>query len=932
MDAGRAPTFLDGAPHPDDPGIGRLFWAIRDAVVVVDAATRRIVLWNPAATALLGYGADEAIGRSLDAIVPEAMRPACRAGMRRYAETGHGPLVDANSTIELPALRKDGRQLAVELSLSPLDDDRQPGRFVLALLRDVGERRRFEAERLRVLSLALAATDTGVVVTDPTQPGNPIVEANPAFEHITGYRRDEVLGRNPRFMQGPGTDPAAVARLREAIAAGRDVSETLLNCRKDGSPFWVELRIAPLRDEDGRPIRFVGAIADVTARVRAERERAAERSLLDALFAHLPDAVYVKDTDTRFVRLNPATERELGVSDPAQAIGRTDADFFPAALVPAFREDDERVMRTGEALINRLEAQTEGADARWVLASKAPLRDADGTVTGLVGINRDVTDMVRAEDEREAALAAAEAANRDTLDVLARITDGFFALDREWRFTYLNDAAEHLLHCRREDVLGEVVWDAFAPAVDTPVFAAYRRAMDENVPTVTELFYPPLDTWFEARAYPASTGLSVFFRDVGDRKRAEAALRRYAERLEAIVSTQTAVATSTTDPEAVMRLVTERAQALVGADGAVVEVIEGDELAHRAASGEALRYLGTRTPLVGGLSGACALAGTVLRTDDAVIDPRVDRVLAHKVGARSMVVVPLYDHGRVVAVLKVTAARPHAFDEEDERALQLIAGTVGAALAHAEAFAAMREARDLAEEANRTKSQFLSTVSHELRTPLNAILGYAHLLLDGMSGHLTDGQATDIRHVADGAERLRVLIDDLLDLSRIESGRMELDVTPVDIAAVLEAVRADIAPLAEAKGLALTVAVAPGLPVLRGDRMRIHQILLNLAGNAVKFTESGRVALSARAEAETIAIAVADTGIGIAAEALAGIFDEFRQADSSTTRRYGGTGLGLAIARRLAEMHGGSIGVESVQGVGSTFSVRLPIADGAGHA
>jgi signal transduction histidine kinase len=211
-----------------------------------------------------------------------------------------------------------------------------------------------------------------------------------------------------------------------------------------------------------------------------------------------------------------------------------------------------------------------------------------------------------------------------------------------------------------------------------------------------------------------------------------------------------------------------------------------------------------------------------------------------------------------------------------------------------------------------------------LRTPMNAIIGYAHLLLDGLSGDLTEQQTGDIDQIARSADRLLALIDDLLDISKIEAGRMELAPVLLDVRELLTHVRDELAPAAAAKGLAFAIEGPEALPKIEADPIRLQQILRNLAGNAVKFTERGRVTIRLEIDEERLSIAVADTGIGIAPEALAFIFDEFRQADGSTTRRFGGTGLGLAIARKLARLHGGDITVESTPNLGSTFTLVLP--------
>ena len=242
----------------------------------------------------------------------------------------------------------------------------------------------------------------------------------------------------------------------------------------------------------------------------------------------------------------------------------------------------------------------------------------------------------------------------------------------------------------------------------------------------------------------------------------------------------------------------------------------------------------------------------------------------------------------------------------------------------------LRQAKEVAENASRLKSSFLSTVSHELRTPMTSIKGYVELLLDGEVGDLTTDQRTFLEVVRANTDRLARLVNDVLDLSKIEAGRLDLSPETIDLAAIVEQVRAELAPQAVAKGLLLAVEIPAGLPPLEADPARLHQILLNLAANAIKFTAEGRVAITARVGRNGVDVAVADTGIGIEPEALAFVFDEFRQADDGISRRFGGTGLGLSISHKLAELHGGTITAASVPGAGSTFTLTLPVVASTG--
>jgi signal transduction histidine kinase len=234
-------------------------------------------------------------------------------------------------------------------------------------------------------------------------------------------------------------------------------------------------------------------------------------------------------------------------------------------------------------------------------------------------------------------------------------------------------------------------------------------------------------------------------------------------------------------------------------------------------------------------------------------------------------------------------------------------------------------AKEAAETANRTKSLFLANMSHELRTPLNAILGYTELILDNIYGDMPDKMRAVLERVQSNGKHLLGLINDVLDLSKIEAGQLTLSLTDYSLSDLVHTVVVAVESLATEKDLALNVEVAPDLPIGRGDERRLAQVLLNLVGNAIKFTDRGSVSIKASAADGTFTVAVRDTGPGISADHQLKIFEEFAQADTSSTRKKGGTGLGLSIAMRIIEVHHGRIWVESVLGEGATFSFTVPV-------
>lgn len=241
----------------------------------------------------------------------------------------------------------------------------------------------------------------------------------------------------------------------------------------------------------------------------------------------------------------------------------------------------------------------------------------------------------------------------------------------------------------------------------------------------------------------------------------------------------------------------------------------------------------------------------------------------------------------------------------------------------------LREANQEIREADRLKSEFVATISHELRTPLNTIIGFAKFMLNGGAGPLTDMQRTDLSAIFSSGQHLLDLVNDILDLSKIEAGEVTLKKEPLDFHEITVGIMSSAIALVEDKPIELKEDIAPGLPPIFADRQRVRQIILNLVSNAVKFTETGHVVLEAKLIAENgkpyILCAVEDTGIGIREEDIPTVFEAFRQVDSSSSRRAQGTGLGLPISRRLVEMHGGRMWLKSEEGIGSTFYFTLPL-------
>ncbi len=400
---------------------------------------------------------------------------------------------------------------------------------------------------------------------------------------------------------------------------------------------------------------------------------------------------------------------------------------------------------------------------------------------------------------------------------------------------------------------------------------------------------------------------------------------------------------STLDIETVLDTIVSRAGELAGADGcSIYEYDRATEEFHVRATHnlepalvEAIRAL----PLHKGegLMGRAAELREPIQIHD-IAQPGAyqsrQRDLLIRAGYRALLSVPLLREDEIVGSLSVNRKVPGEFPPDVVNLLKTFATQSVLAIENARLFREIEDKGRQLEVASQHKSQFLANMSHELRTPLNAIIGVAEMLLEDAQAADQPDQIEPLERVVRAGRHLLALINDILDLSKIEAGRMELQLEPFAIGPLVQDVATTIRPIATKSGNEVVVDCPADIGTMHADAMRVRQALLNLASNATKFTERGtvRMAVERRRQdgADWIHLAVSDTGIGLTAEQLGRLFEEFTQADSSTTRRYGGTGLGLAISRRFCRMMGGDITVKSTPGQGSTFTIALPAHVSAG--
>lgn len=527
--------------------------------------------------------------------------------------------------------------------------------------------------------------------------------------------------------------------------------------------------------------------------------------------------------------------------------------------------------------------------------------------------------------EREARLKA----------ILYSAFDALVTIDEKGFVTEWNRRAEEIFGWSANEALGKEMTDLIIPP---DLREAHRNGMKHYIQSGESKI---LNQSIEIEAirkngerFPVQLSISpirlkdkflftAFIADITARKKAEEESKLHNAHLAAIIATQYELATAGMDLNRVIDLAVSRARTLLKAEGTIVEMVDGDELEYRAASGTAINQLGMRLKVSSSFSGLCIREKMLLHCEDSEVDPRVNLEACRKVGLRSMIVAPLFDQDRVIGVFKAYSADKNAFGEAHINALHLIVGLMSAALARSQAFEAKQKAQDEAQKAASTKAEFLANMSHEIRTPLNGIIGISDLLVDLPLDVQQKKYADIIRASAQG---LLTIVNDILDFSKIEAGKLNLELIGFNIATLVQTQVNLLSSIGKEKGLHVTTEIDPALERhFRGDPGRIGQILLNLVGNAIKFTQSGEVSIRVQPVSgpskteQYVRFEVKDTGVGIPGEVIQNLFKPFTQADGSTARKFGGTGLGLSICKRLTEMMGGKIGVESEVGKGSKF-------------
>ena len=828
----------------------------------------RILLWNEGARRLYGYEPEEVVGKANSSMLhtPEDVKA------DKHREIMDAALRDGKWEGTLGRHRKNGQRFTARVVITPRRDPTGKPIGFLLISKDISEEIRLteelKATQFYARSLIEASLDPLVTIS----PAGKITDVNEASVQATGVPRERLIGTD--FSDYFTERDKARQGYRQVFSQGFVRDYPLAIRHASGRIMDVLYNASVYKDHQGKVLGVFAAARDVTERKQAEaRQRAAAayaRSLIEASL----DPLVTISPDGKITDVNRATELVTGI--PRQHLTGTDfSDYFTEP--EKAREGYQQGFSQGFVKDYPLAIRHTSGRITDVLYNASVYKDDRGSVLGVFAAARDVTERKMAEELQRASSAYARSLIEASLDPLVTIS-------AQGKITDVNEASVEATGVPREQLIGTDFSDYFTEP--DKARAGYQQVFSEGfvrdyplaIRHVSGLL---MDVLYNASVYKDDKGkvLGVFAaaRDVTVQKQASQYARSLIE--------------ASLDP-----LVT------ISAQGKITDVNEAS-----------VQVTGVpREQLIG--------------TDfsDYFTEPENARAGYQRVFSEGFV----RDYSLALRHItgRITEVLYNASVYKDDK------GQVLGVFAAARDVTARKRFEQSLQEANRMKSEFLASMSHELRTPLNGIIGFSEFLIDQKPGPINAKQKEYLNDVLNSGRHLLQLINDVLDLSKVEAGRMEVVLESFALREAIDEVCSVLTPMARQKSVTLRKEISPRLRTVTLDQQKFKQVLYNLLSNAVKFTdERGEVEVSAHALADArLQLQVTDTGIGIQPDDLGKLFVEFQQLDSSLARRYHGTGLGLALTRKIVELQGGAIRVESQPGQGSVFTVVLPMGNKEG--
>jgi PAS domain S-box-containing protein len=747
---------------------------------------------------------------------------------------------------------------------------------------------------------------------------------NAGAQRLYGYRAEEVIGQ-PFSLLLPPEHAAEAETIMARLRRGEPVAHfETVRLRKDGTRVEVSVSYSPIRDRDGRLAGAAVIARDVSERARAERALREVEARFAAIIDHSPSCIFAKDAQGHYLLANRALAQFAG-RDVREFPGRTDADFFPPEVAAQFARDDAAILATGQARTYE-ESFPYGGRIVTALTVKFPLRDTDGRPYAVCGIATDVTGQRQAQAELK------------KFALLVENSHDFIGIcDPDYNPVYLNRAGLALVGLdgpeqMRRTPVREYFFPEDRPFLFEQFFPRVLREGHGEVEVRFRHFKTGEALWMvysvlalqDDAGRPA--GLATISRNISERKRAEHALRFLAD--------ASATLAAVDDYESTLRKVASLAVPDF-ADWCAVDLAEPDGTLRRVAVAHVdpakvklAHELHRRYPPdpseERGAYGALRSGETDMMEEipaeliEQGARDEEHRHIFRELGLRSYMCVPLKSRTRALGVISfVTAESGRRYTQEDRAFAEELARRAAIAIENAQLYRELREA-------DRLKDEFLAMLAHELRNPLAPIRNSLFVMKQPAANGAALTQARDMAERQVG--HMARLLDDLLDVSRISRGKIELRKEAVEVAPLLGRTAEALRPQAEERNHELTIALPAGPLRVEADPARLEQVVTNLLTNACKYTDpGGRIGLSAERDGSEAVIRVRDNGIGIAPDLLTRVFDLFVQAERRLDRSQGGVGIGLTLVKRLVEMHGGTVRAHSAgPGQGSEFVVRLP--------
>lgn len=917
-----------------------------DLISRIDANFRHLYV-SPAIESATGLPATVFMGKTNAELgMPAELNQRWQASLEQVFSTGQ------NTTIEFEFPTLKGTRY-YQANLVPEYGSKGSIESVLCIAHDVTEYKQVE-QALRISESRFRRIfDGNLLGMGFYHRDGRIFEANDALLNLLGYTREEfrTQGLQWQDLTPPEYAVADQKAIQEALALGYCTPYEKEFIRKDGSRVSVLGGGGHFEETDQSGVFY---IIDLTERRRAEQAQWEAEERLRVAIKNSPLTVFNQDRELRYTWIyNPTFDYP-----PEAVIGKQDCDLVTAEDAQVLTQIKQSVLLTGKGRREEVKLTLWERDWYYDLTVE-PMYDEAGEVVGVTCAAVDITERKQAEAEREGLLVRERAARWEAEQSQQQLTTifetspvGMGFLDHEQRFIAINQALAEINGLTREEHLGHSIAELFG-TVDpgivelfakiyaigepfvSPEFAVNVPGRDDRRPGYYYVYYLPI----RSSKGPVQSTI-VYVVDVTERVRLEQGQR--------FLSEASKVLASSLDYQTTLERVAQLTVPSL-ADWCTVHVIEEDDSIQQLAIAHVdpskvswARELEKKYPFDPNQPRGAALSLRTGASDlvseipdemlvQAARDPEHLQIL-REVGFKAVMTVPLKVHDKILGVISFIAAESgRRYHENDVRLAEELAHRAALAIDNARLYRTAQRDRSQAEAANRIKDEFLAVLSHELRTPLNPILGWAKLLRTRSFDPVQSARALET--IERNARLQTQLIEDLLDISRILQGKLSLNVTPVNLVAVVAAALDTVRLSAEAKSIRLRKVFAPDIGHILGDSGRLQQVVWNLLSNAIKFTPAGgQVEVHLERKGMEVQITVSDTGIGITADFLPYVFDYFRQADSSSTRRFGGLGLGLAIVRHIVELHGGTVSVHSLgKGKGTTFGVRLPTTGVAGE-